>query len=212
MPLPPLSAPAPRPAVLPPAELAAAFLLTIGRTHARRWQRFAYQLRRHRAGADAGAEDVFADTLLKCHEKIGREGLADASGRWAEAYFDRACERNLARYQEQARATARTHRSLDAPAREGAPAFALPAPPPEPRGEDPLPGLIRQALAERFSPFEQAAWARHLAGDTCQAIAADLGVGDPHALWRRLQKMKKTLREAFAADYAAGADPFDFAD
>jgi RNA polymerase sigma factor (sigma-70 family) len=87
-----------KPVITPENELLAKeFMQYIAITYEKRLKRFKFQLAKHRVSDDLLAEDVFTDTLIKCQDRICREGLPE--GKHFGAYFDRATENNLVQYQ-----------------------------------------------------------------------------------------------------------------
>ena len=141
------------------------------------------------AGNEAAGMELYQQTLLQCHDAIQHNGFA---GDRYEFYLRKALKN------QQRREFSRQARTEPLPAELP---HLLPSP-----VEDARACLGEQVMAEaqqRFGPADRVALRLSLEGYSCQQIADMIGKRDQSWVWRRIERMKETLREIFQQGWDA---------
>jgi RNA polymerase sigma factor (sigma-70 family) len=166
------------------------------------------------SGSKEEGMELFQQASLNCHDAIQSGGF---QGDGYTFYLRRAIK-NL-HYRTQKEQQRRVPISFTEPALEeeheqdwagtgwGQPLVKLMQPmcQPEP-AHDERAALAEQVMSEvreRFTPADRVALRLSLGGMSCQQIAEHIGTKDQSWVWRRLDRMKATLRELFQPAFDA---------
>jgi RNA polymerase sigma factor (sigma-70 family) len=149
------------------------------------------QVARHLAGNAEDGMELFQQNLLNCHDAIRRNPNGFTGDRYE--FYLLASLKNLHFRKHQRE---RRHEPLT---NEVEPVTM------EPAGVElaTLAEQMMQEVRERFSPPDRVALRLHIDGHSCQEIAEMIGKKDQSWVWRRIQRMKDTLRETFQQHWDA---------